>query len=112
VRHSTRWYEPLLRPNSDTAMRGFVARAHARPDSGTAFLNHRQPPNFLPSNIYCSIDFQRNALDHSAKLKQTGAPAVLTIHRQTEVAVRSGAKATRTSKLLEALACERGIPLK
>ena len=50
------------------------------------------------SNIYSLSDFQRNTRDHIEKLKQTGAPAVLTVNGQAEVVVQS---AEAYQKLLE-----------
>lgn len=50
------------------------------------------------TNIYSLSDFQRNTRDHIEKLKQTGAPAVLTVNGQAEVVVQS---AEAYQKLLE-----------
>lgn len=50
------------------------------------------------SNTYSLSDFQRNTRDHIEKLKQTGAPAVLTVNGQAEVVVQS---AEAYQKLLE-----------
>lgn len=50
------------------------------------------------SNIYSLSEFQRNTRDCIAKLKQTGAPAVLTVNGQAEVVVQS---ATAYQSLLE-----------
>lgn len=41
------------------------------------------------SNIYSLSDFQRNTRGHIDKLKQSGAPAVLTVNGQAEIVVQS-----------------------
>ena len=58
------------------------------------------------SNIYSLSDFQRNTRDHITKLKQSGAPVVLTVNGQAEVVIQSAAayqKLLDDQELLESI---------
>jgi hypothetical protein len=86
--------------------------AHAGPGSfeaGNPLLQELEMPD--PRDSWPLDDFQRNALQHLARLRETGEPAVLTVDGRSELVVQSAEAYQQILDRIEQVEAALGIRL-